>query len=243
MRSLSAAEILEAWERGSAQSPHRRALELLSHVYPEATANSLSGLSIGQRDAELLALRERTFGPEMAAMAVCPQCGRQSDITLNTAEMRFIAIPEPVQTMELTMAGYDLRFRLPNSDDLVALTTSDYDECRKQLLGRCLLSLQYDGAPGALSELPDEVVDAVSEQMAKADPLADIQLALSCPFCDLGWKATFDIVSFLWREIEALAARLLRDVHALASAYGWHERDILALTPLRRQFYLALIGI
>jgi hypothetical protein len=79
--------------------------------------------------------------------------------------------------------------------------------------------------------------------MAKADPLADIQLALSCPFCGLGWKAAFDIVSFLWREIESLAGRLLRDVHTLAFAYGWHERDILALSPMRRQFYLALIGI
>jgi hypothetical protein len=46
----------------------------------------------------------------------------------------------------------------------------------------------------------------------------------------------------LWREIESMAGRLLRDVHALASAYGWHEKDILALSPVRRQFYLTLIG-
>jgi hypothetical protein len=243
MRDLAAAEILEAWERGIAQSPHQRALELLSYMYPEASRDWAAGLSVGQRDAELLALRERTFGPEMAAVAVCPQCGRQLDITLNTAEMRSVRLPEPAETTELKIAGYELRFRLPNSDDLAALTASDYDECRKQLLGRCLFSLQYDGAPRTLNELPDEVVEAVSEQMAKADPLADIQLALSCPFCGLGWKAAFDIVSFLWREIESLAGRLLRDVHTLAFAYGWHERDILALSPMRRQFYLALIGI
>ena len=32
------------------------------------------------------------------------------------------------------------------------------------------------------------------------------------------------------------------EVHALASAYHWHERDILALSPVRRQAYLELLG-
>jgi hypothetical protein len=52
----------------------------------------------------------------------------------------------------------------------------------------------------------------------------------------------FDIVTFLWREIENLAGHLLRDVHTLASAYGWRESDILALSAARRDFYLAALG-
>jgi len=243
MRSPSASEILVVWERGLAQSPIQRALELLSPVYPQDSPVDLRDLSVGRRDAELLALREQLFGPEMAAIAACPQCGGRLDLTLNVTEMRSICPPEPLDSVDLTVAGYELQFRLPNSEDLaLALNRNDSDGGRYRLVSRCLLSVRHDDAPAPSDPLPDEVVDAVSERMASADPLADVQLALACPLCSHRWRATFDIVSFLWREIESMAGRLLRDVHALASAYGWHERDILALSPVRRQFYLALMG-
>jgi hypothetical protein len=57
------------------------------------------------------------------------------------------------------------------------------------------------------------------------------------------WDVLFDIVSFFWAEIGAWAQRLLREVHALASAYGWREADILALSAWRRRQYLDLAGV
>jgi hypothetical protein len=78
--------------------------------------------------------------------------------------------------------------------------------------------------------------------MAEADPQADIQLAISCAACSHHWRTTFDIVSFFWSEIEVWARRLLCEVHILASAYGWHEREILGLGPVRRQLYLEMLG-
>jgi hypothetical protein len=243
MRSLSAPELLGAWESGLTQSLVQRALELLSAAYPQASPDALSALSIGRRDAELFALREQLFGPEMTCVAACPQCGERLDLTLNTLEMRSVSDPDPLPEAALSVAGYDLRFRHPNSEDLaIALESSDPDEASERLFERCLLSVEPHDAPVGCGRLPREVVDAVSDRMASSDPLADIQLALCCPACTHHWRAAFDIVSFLWREIESLAARLLREVHALASAYGWRERDILALSPFRRNFYLALLG-
>jgi len=90
--------------------------------------------------------------------------------------------------------------------------------------------------------LPSEVIEAVSAAMAEADPLADIEISISCPSCRHGWQAAFDIVSFLWNEIESWVWRIMSDVHALASAYGWRERDVLELSPTRRQFYLEMVG-
>ena len=78
--------------------------------------------------------------------------------------------------------------------------------------------------------------------MAAADPQADVELALSCPACGHAWPAAFDIASFLWTEVDAWARVLLHEIHALASAYGWREADILALSPRRRRAYLELIG-
>lgn len=78
--------------------------------------------------------------------------------------------------------------------------------------------------------------------MANADPLADIQLALTCASCGESFSSPFDIVSYLWTEIEVWALRILSDVDTLARAYAWSERDILNLSPLRRQFYLERVG-
>jgi len=89
--------------------------------------------------------------------------------------------------------------------------------------------------------LPAEVVTAIAQCMAEADPQADVQLALACPQCQHAWEASFDIVSYFWSEIQAWAGRILREVHSLASAYGWREAEILALSPWRRQAYLELI--
>jgi hypothetical protein len=77
--------------------------------------------------------------------------------------------------------------------------------------------------------------------MAEADPQAEVRIALSCPGCSNQWSSVFDIVAFLWGEIEDWAQRLLLEVHALASAYGWSERDIVAMGPRRRRFYLEMV--
>jgi hypothetical protein len=81
----------------------------------------------------------------------------------------------------------------------------------------------------------------LADDMRQRDPGAEVRMALSCPICGHAWSATFDIVSYLWSEIEDWAQRLLADVCVLATACGWSERDILGLSPTRRQIYLDMV--
>ena len=103
---------------------------------------------------------------------------------------------------------------------------------RRLLFERCLGS--------AAAEQPAGVLETIVARMAECDPGASIDLSLACPHCGHRWLAVFDIVSFLWTEIDTWARRLLDDVHALATAYGWTEADVLALSPVRRQFYVEM---
>ena len=243
MRALSALELLEVWERGLAEALPDRALELLAAAWPETPRDSLADLSIGQRNAKLLTLRERLFGRVMAAVVACPRCAERLELTLDTVELRSSSGQKPESEISLSVAGYDMSFRPPTHQDVIAAAgQSDLARSRSLMLQRCLLSVHCGGAPVNSDQLPPEVVEAVTQRMAEADPLADIQIAISCPACAQGWRAAFDILTFLWSEIEAWAWRMLSDVHTLASAYGWCERDILALSPTRRQFYLEMVG-
>jgi hypothetical protein len=67
-------------------------------------------------------------------------------------------------------------------------------------------------------------------------------MELCCPECGRRWEVVFDIGGFLWAEINDWAEHTLRTVHSLAEAYGWSEREILNLSPLRRQLYLGMVS-
>ena len=248
MHAITALELLDVWEYGLSRSPAQRALELLAVAYPETPRSSWAALSIGQRDASLLALREELWGPRMAAAVVCPGCRERLELVLDTREILKMA-PAPHQNrasslIPLSVAGYTMTFRIPTSLDVAeASDQADNEEDFSELIiERCIVTAQQGEAPVEFHQLPTEVIAKVVDQIAEADPLADIELDLTCPSCKQGWSAVFDIVSFLWTEIEVWAWRILSDVHTLARAYRWPESEILNLTPLRRQFYLEMVG-
>jgi hypothetical protein len=226
MHALSATELLSVWEHGSNQSPLQRALTILAAACPEASSESLARLTIGQRDARLLALRETMFGAELTGITDCPECGEKVELSFNCSDIHPQPEIETPAELAVQSNGREVRFRLPTSADLLAVNSSE------QLLERCLLD---GGCPLTTDFLPTIVA-----KMSSADPLADIHLALNCPSCAHKWEPAFDIVAFLWREISAAARRLLREVHTLASAYGWTESEILSLSPTRRRAYLEM---
>ncbi|MDQ3806328.1 MAG: phage baseplate protein, partial [Acidobacteriota bacterium] len=121
MRPLSAAELLNVWERGAAQQPAQRALALLAASCSDTAPEELAGLSVGVRDARLLRLREWTFGTQLSCVAACPGCDQRLELDLAAGDLRARGGEEPAEELSLTASGFVVRFRLPNSRDLVTL--------------------------------------------------------------------------------------------------------------------------
>ncbi len=243
MRALTAAELLSVWENGASLSSPRRALALLCAAAPDTPPADLGRISIGRRDDLLLQLRAAAFGPRLEATATCPHCGEKLEMAFDTADLRSPAPPASTAPLALEFAGHSLTFRLPDSFDLVEITTlPDLAQAESALLRRCVLSARTGECPVLPDELPAPVITALAARLAEADPQADLRLSLTCPACDHRWSESFDIVAFFWREIEAWAARLLREVHTLAAAYGWSEAEIVALSPARRRLYLEMVA-
>jgi len=240
MRHLTAQELLRVWEQGLGQSPVRRALALLAVAFPETPRDQLAALSIGQRDGHLMTLREWTFGDRIESVARCPRCGESLELNFSLDDIRVPSPQGSPQDWWLEHDGYRVRYRVPNSADLdIAGACIDPAEAQQMILARCLL--ESDGPDAAL--LPETVASAVITAMAEQDPQADVQLALTCPSCRHAWSVGFDIGAFFWSEISTWARRVLWEVHRLARAYGWSEAEILALSPLRRQSYLEMVGL
>jgi hypothetical protein len=242
MRALGAAEMLRAWESGLAQPPLQRSLTLLAEAAQEPV-EAMALLSLGQRDGRLLNLRERTFGEDVAAVASCPLCAAHLEMDFRTADLKVGTYSKSSESSTLPFKDHQLRWRAPNSLDLIAIAGEhDPAAARRRLLERCISDITHHDSPGAFEDLSAEILTAVVEQIAESDPQADVQIAVDCPECGHQWQASFDIATFFWNEIHAWAQHTLRDVHNLALAYGWSERDILAMSPWRRQFYLGCIA-
>jgi hypothetical protein len=241
MRALTAAEVLDAWERGGPQSPAQRALTLLGLALEEAPLRELSQLSAGERDVKLLALRAQMFGEQLAGLTNCPACAEPLEFETETRALD-LGRTMPRGPLLLSESGYALDLRVPTSGDLASLDPAlGLAANRRQLLQRCIVRAREHDREIEARELPDVIESAVARRLAEADPQADLHLTLACPKCQHSWQSAFDIVTFFWTEIENWAGRLLREVHALAASYGWGEAQVLALSAPRRKIYLEFI--
>jgi len=244
LRAPSAARLLDAWESGLALAPIRRALTLLAEACPDSSVEELAALPVGERDCYLAELRRILFGPELSIVASCPACGERLESSFQIDDIWSRRDGDVAGSQTCAESGYRMTFRLPTSQDLLALAApTEGQPPRNALLVRCLTEvLDEDGHTVEAASLPAHVVAAVEREMTMADPHADVQLRLACPSCAHGWQPSFDIGAFLWHEVHAWARRTLREVHGLARAYGWCEADVLALSPTRRTVYLELAG-
>lgn len=242
MLSLNATTLLTAWEQGVSQHPAQRAITLLSLAWPQKSAAEWVNVSIGERDGKLLQLREELFGSKLEAIAVCPKCEARLELTFSTQDLQLpaVAASTGAEMRRLKSGPFEVDYRLPNSGDLLAVA-NDPSHAKELLLQRCVAA-QRDGAAISTTDLPNELVKLLGKTMAEADPQAEIFIALDCPACSHRWSTFFDILSYLWGEIQDWAERLLHDVHSLALAYGWSERDIIGMSARRRRLYLEMVG-
>jgi hypothetical protein len=241
MRPVTTAELLNTWEQCAGRMLSEKALLLLDAACADGEPEDPALLNIGERDTRLLQLREWMFGPQLLNIADCPNCSERIEWVNNVADLRYSSDkPAPV-TFNMQVDNYNIQFRLPNSYDLSKTALPDYRANPRKLLAACVIDVQKNAQTVHTDDLPAQLFDVLDERIAAEDPQANIVMNLSCPACSHFWEAQFDIVSYLWAEIDNWAKHLLQDIAALAATFGWSESQILALSPQRRQMYLDII--
>ena len=243
MRSLTATDLLDNWDAGHMASPSRRSLLLLSAFLPEEK-EVLANMPLGALNARLLRLRAQLFGPTLNCLASCPRCNAAIETTFGIdGLLSHAAEPSSQESIvhSLTHDNCTIDFRLPTAADLLAIVDRPSTQAAGELVERLIDKSVRNGERVSIHELPAEILEGVERQITKIDPLAHIELNLTCPGCRSDWLEVLHVIDFLWLEIGNLAKRILFEVARLASAFGWSEREILALTPERRRSYLGLL--
>jgi len=235
--------ILRVWELGRNRHGVDQAILILEEAFPDRSWDDLVQLPLGERNDLLLDVREKTLGFELQGYATCNHCEEELEFVAETDEVRIPSDALEPGTHTMQFGTYDLRFRLLNSLDLGAVSKgSDEAQARRTLARRVLVKATQKQTPVSADQLPDSVIDALSDRLSECDPQAAMHIEMECPECRKELSIPFDIVTFFWREIQARAQRLLREVDLLARRYGWSEAEILSMSELRRYNYLELVA-
>lgn len=245
MHALTTEGLLDIWEQGLHQTPLQRCLEFLVAANPDLDMDSVQQLSVGRRDALLMQLRSELFGPVLVNTTRCPQCNERVEWESNIEDFLEGGTGGAAEADQYQIETGDFRitFRLPNSLDVAAvLQSTEAADSARQLQQRCVIDATDSSGKCDTASLPAEVWQALNSRMENLEPQADVRIGLSCPACAHQWEAWFDIVGFLWNELSVWAEKTLHTVHKLASVYGWTEREILRLSPVRRELYLGLVS-
>jgi hypothetical protein len=231
--ALTASALIELWEHALPAAPIDRASVILTAAWPELSAQDVAALPIGARDRLLLTLRAAAFGPVLEGKADCPGCGGAIELMFDIATA--LEHPAGAPALSLDLDGRHIACRLPSSADVAAIVEAglEGEAAERFLVERCLEEAGCDA-------LSDRLVAVLSEAMAVADPWSELILAADCPACRSPAELVLDPLTALWAEIEARAYAQMWAVARLATAFGWREADILAMSNLRRRSYLAM---
>jgi hypothetical protein len=233
MPTIAPTDLIGLWERGASRHPVDRSALLYACARPALPVDAIADVCIGEINTRLLELRAMWFGDEIHAHVDCKHCGERLGLTLAVRDL--VGHAGNTTPDEITAAG--VRCRPPSLGDLAAIASEpDPERAAERLLARCLLD-----ESGTIA-LSDARVRELEDALEAVDPGADLAFEVRCEACGDCGTAQLDPGELLWDEITARARGLLVDVHQLASAYGWSEREILALTPERRASYLWMVA-
>lgn len=222
---LTPSAILEAWEIGTNRRPLDRALALL---WASGASDDPASLPLADRDRALMHLHTATFGREIEVQAVCPSCQEMLEFSLDPTEL---VGGLPTLTNETIGKGEaQVTLRALTSRDLAAVADLPPEEVPAAMRARAT----------GLDAVPPDIAAKVDARLDAREAEGELHTKLRCPACSRSWTETLDFVALIWPEVDAAARQLLGDVADLARAFGWTERDVLALSPARRQAYLRL---
>ena len=191
-------------------------------------------LPVGDTRVMMANLARHVGAGQQWMTGACSACGSPFDFSISPADL-----PMPQETaveqdwFEVETSSGPVLVRAPLCSDQIAI--AGLPDPERALLERCV-------APARMEEkfrfeFAESDLAAIDAAMTALSPSLPFGAAVACPEC--GRTSELPVCTSDW--LGQLDEGPLQDVHDIASAYGWGEGEILALSRQRRKAYLRLI--
>lgn len=216
--------------------PFLAVLELGRRVARREDGGALAWERLPASDLAAIALdiRRAWLGDTVSTEGLCPasDCGTPIDVTFSLTAYLDHHRPRAArgaladgETGWYVLRGTETRFRLPQVDDLIAISPGREDV--GELIARCVLPAEL---PAAHARRLDRALSALS-------PNLDDLIAGVCPACAQAVQLRFEPCSFVLAELRDAFSTIYLETHLIAARYGWEEQAILRLPRARRGRY------
>lgn len=228
--------ILNIWDDCVNKDQIYRGVALASLALKENDTANLMEWSIEKRDTALFHIRKALFGTKFNNITHCPNCAQTMEWELSLPDLEIPILDGMPDNLKISIdtTDYNLFVRLPNSNDLLA-----NDEMR--IIENCILNPDDFPDQNIDKKLP-ELVQPINDQYDKNCHASNITYKLKCIDCSHEWQGVFDILTYLWKEIDQWAKSFLNQIYLLARTFGWSETEIINMSENRRNHYLNLIN-
>ncbi|HSI71291.1 MAG TPA: hypothetical protein VK941_13730 [Gillisia sp.] len=226
--------ILNAWDLCQEASYWNKGLILASLYLPEFKESEVAQWSIEKRDIVLLHLRKVLFGNKFTNVCSCPECGEMLEWEFFYESLDLPALDDVPDNISISLKSSERspKLRLPTTVDMLT-------ENEDLVIQNCL------HWPADTKLFTGDKANALRSRIFKKFDevcvFSNLSFQLTCVNCSTRWESLFDILSYLWKEIDLWAQNFLNHVFILAKAFGWTEEEILNLSPNRRNHYLKLL--
>jgi hypothetical protein len=228
------AAMLTAWEAAAGLVPLARGPAL---VFRQTDPFDALDLTLGEVAQRAVQEHLDTFGEVVDVTVTCQRCGQVLELALSLTDVVGADIGDDGGQWS-AVDGADLMVRSPTTRDMLAASKDPGADAT--LLERCVRD--RDGHRVPVDSLTVAQRDAVDTDLERRNAAAAVVLRADCASCGADVTAALDPGVLLWQQVQAAAPILLTEIAALASAFGWTEDAVLALSPARRRAYLDLVA-
>ncbi len=204
--------------------------------------NAAWNFSVGERARRLLKIVECSLGaPAFQVWLACPAAACQERFHAAVLFSDF-AVRPATQEVGVELSGEKMvRLRVPTGRDQAV-----WKERRFATKGEAIYEMAISLARDA-SNLPVRLgrsdLNMLDLALTAADPLVAFVLRRPCPKCGNHAQFPVDLEKCALECLQDLRAVMIEDIHFFAKAYGWSERQTLAVPQTRRNEYRRLIAI
>lgn len=238
-RPASASRDMEIFDALNAAHVSRssRVSAVLKAAY-DVAGDAFDPVSLASMDRQVGLFRLALSYGQWPAWFVCPCQHCEKLIDLRVSRDEFVcetAAEKPPQTYPVFdvpgPGGAVVRFTVPNGAHELLLEQTN-ESPGAGLVSACLScddKIDVDDIEGWVS--------AFDAAMSVWSPVLETELRFACPYCEEQTGYWFDPLDWISRHV----GHCVGEVHKLASAYGWSESAILAMSAGRRNAYISLL--
>ena len=163
--------------------------------------------------------------------ARCSHCGEPFDLSIDLSHPVCRAASKPAAEVRVETSIGTRRFAVPTGahEERAARMPARKDP-RRTFAALCGLS---DTADDDAEQFDAHDLELIDEALEAASPDIADEVSIACPSCGEETACRIDPLHFAFpREGD-----ILREIHLIATGYGWHPPDILALPARHRGWY------